>query len=151
MNLANRPTPAGRGSYINPPNRFDRVHAERDLEQIEHDDELLAALDRPPTEYLDDRSQSVVSENDSPDISFRYSLNPYRGCAHGCSYCYARPTHEYLGLSAGLDFETKIFVKHRAPELFRDWLARENCVPESITFSGITDCYQPAEREFRLT
>ncbi|MFG0336301.1 MAG: PA0069 family radical SAM protein, partial [Maioricimonas sp. JB049] len=79
------------------------------------------------------------------------SLNPYRGCQHGCSYCYARPSHEYLGLNAGLDFESKIFVKRRAPQLFRDWLSREKWEPELIAFSGITDCYQPAEREFRLT
>lgn len=148
---ANRPTPAGRGAHENPPNRFDRVHAERDLEQVEHDNELLAALDRPATEYIDDRSQSVVSENDSPDISFRYSLNPYRGCAHGCSYCYARPSHEYLGLSAGLDFETKVFVKRDAPALLREFLARPNWNAETIVMSGVTDCYQPAEREFRIT
>jgi DNA repair photolyase len=93
----------------------------------------------------------VVSENDSPDVSFRYSLNPYRGCLHGCSYCYARPSHEYLGLNAGIDFETKIFVKHKAPALFREWLSRDRYVPEVVMLSGITDCYQPAEREFRLT
>jgi DNA repair photolyase len=151
MNHANQPTPTGRGSHINPPNRFDRVHAERDLEQVAHDDELLESLDRPPTEYLPDRSQTVVSENDSPDISFRYSLNPYRGCAHGCSYCYARPTHEYLGLSAGLDFETKVFVKHDAPALLREFLGRPNWQADTIVMSGVTDCYQPAEREFRIT
>ena len=103
------------------------------------------------TEYFPDDSRSIVSENDSPDIPFRYSLNPYRGCQHGCSYCYARPTHEYLGLNAGLDFESKILVKHRAPELFRDWLNRDRWDPELIAFSGITDCYQPAERRFELT
>src|SRR5206468_2027525 len=112
---------------------------------------FLAELGRPKTEYLPDTSQSVISENDSPDIPFRYSLNPYRGCAHGCSYCYARPTHEYLGLNAGLDFETKVFVKHDAPQLFREFLARPKWLPEPIMFSGVTDCYQPAEREFRLT
>ena len=78
-------------------------------------------------------------------------MNPYRGCAHGCSYCYARPDHEYLGLSAGLDFETKILVKHRAAELLREFLARPSWQPETIAFSGVTDCYQPAEREFRIT
>jgi DNA repair photolyase len=84
-------------------------------------------------------------------VPFRYSLNPYRGCEHGCAYCYARPTHEYLGLNAGLDFESKIFVKHRAPELFREFLARDRWQSELIAMSGVTDCYQPAERRFRLT
>jgi DNA repair photolyase len=103
------------------------------------------------TIYLSDDTRNIVSENDSPDLFFRYSVNPYRGCAHGCSYCYARPTHEYLGMNAGIDFESKILVKHRAPELLRDWLARPNYQPEIIVFSGVTDCYQPAEREFQLT
>ncbi len=136
---------------MNPANRFDAVHAERDLEQCEHDAELLAALDRPPTEYLVDQSQTIVSENDSPDISFRYSMNPYRGCAHGCPYCYARPSHEYLGLSAGLDFETKVFVKHDASDLLRAFLGRPSWQAETIVMSGVTDCYQPAERQFRIT
>lgn len=109
------------------------------------------ALRRLPTEYYPDASQTIVTQNDSPDISFRYSLNPYRGCAHGCSYCYARPSHEYLGFDAGLDFETKVMVKLRAPELLRAWLARPSWVPETIMFSGVTDCYQPGEREFQLT
>jgi DNA repair photolyase len=98
-----------------------------------------------------ERSRTIVTENDSPDIPFRYSLNPYRGCEHGCSYCYARPTHEYLGFNAGLDFETRIVVKANAPELLRDFLARPSWRPEPITLSGVTDCYQPAERHFRLT
>jgi DNA repair photolyase len=151
MTASGRSTPAGRGAHINPPNRFDRVHVEDDLAHCEHDEELLAALDRPPTEYLADSSRTVVTENDSPDISFRYSINPYRGCAHGCSYCYARPTHEYLGLSAGLDFETKVFVKHDAPDLLREFLARPAWQAQTIVMSGVTDCYQPAEREFRIT
>lgn len=134
---------------IDPPNRFERVRREGDLEHLEWDQEYLAAAH--PIEYLPDGSQSIVSENDSPDIPFRFSVNPYRGCAHGCSYCYARNTHEYLGLSAGLDFETKIIVKHDAPRLFREFLARDRWVPEPITFSGVTDCYQPGERQFRLT
>jgi DNA repair photolyase len=143
--------PKGRGSHINPPNRFGVPHGEADLEQVEYDTEYLESRAHPATQYIDDQSRTVISENDSPDIRFRYSLNPYRGCQHGCSYCYARPTHEYLGLSAGLDFETKIFVKHDAPELFREFLARPAWQPESITLSGVTDCYQPAERRFQLT
>jgi DNA repair photolyase len=145
------PSPKGRGSAIRPANPYLPVHVEPDLEQVEGDADYLAALGRPPTQYLPDLSQSIVAENDSPDIGFRYSINPYRGCSHGCSYCYARPTHEYLGLSAGLDFETKVFVKHRAAELFREWLARPGWRPETIAMSGVTDCYQPAEREFRVT
>jgi DNA repair photolyase len=143
--------PKGRGSHINPPNRFGVPHGEADLEQVEYDTEYLESRAHPATQYFDDHSRTVISENDSPDIRFRYSLNPYRGCQHGCSYCYARPTHEYLGLSAGLDFETKIFVKHDAAELFREFLARPAWQPESITLSGVTDCYQPAERKYQLT
>ena len=124
---------------------------EIDLEHVVDDEDYLAGLSRPRTIYLVDTSQSIVSQNDSPDVGFRYSVNPYRGCAHGCSYCYARPSHEYLGMSAGIDFETKILVKLRAPELFRDWLARPKWNPEPIAFSGVTDCYQPCERQFRLT
>lgn len=139
------------GSEIDPPNRFDKSHRELDLEHLEWDQEYLNTLDKRHVEYLTDVSKSIVSENNSPDIPFRYSINPYRGCQHGCSYCYARNSHEYLGLNAGLDFETKIFVKHDAPALFREFLARKNWQPEQITFSGVTDCYQPAERQFRLT
>lgn len=123
------PGPTGRGSHIQPANRFTNAGVETDWEQLETDDEFLADANRPRTEYLPDASQSIVSENDSPDVPFRFSVNPYRGCVHGCSYCYARPTHEYLGLSAGLDFETKIFVKHEAPRLFREFLARPGCGP----------------------
>ena len=151
MHDIKRPAAHGRGSSIQPPNRFLAVHAEDDFEQLEPDDDYFESLRTIPTQYLPDDSRSVVSENDSPDLGFRYSLNPYRGCLHGCAYCYARPTHEYLGLNAGLDFETKVFVKERAPDLFRDWLNRAGYEPEMIVFSGVTDCYQPAEREFRIT
>jgi DNA repair photolyase len=151
MSEPNRPIAKGRGSQINPPNRFEAVHHDDDFEQLAEDDEYLQSLRSVPTEYIADNSKSIVSQNDSPDIPFRYSVNAYRGCAHGCVYCYARPTHEYLGLNAGLDFETKIFVKERAPELFRDWLGRDNYEPEVVVFSGVTDCYQPAERHYRLT
>ncbi|MEM9351519.1 MAG: PA0069 family radical SAM protein [Planctomycetota bacterium] len=141
----------GRGAQSRPANPHLRTNLEADLEQVAGDDEYLAELGKPPTVYLSDESQSLVTENRSPDINFRYSVNPYRGCSHGCSYCYARPTHEYLGMNAGLDFETRVLVKHRAPQLFRRWLARPCWAPEPIAFSGVTDCYQPAEREFRLT
>jgi DNA repair photolyase len=145
------PIPIGRGAAGNPANRFLPVIREADHEQLQFDEEFLSDLRRPRTEYIRDSAKSIVSENDSPDIPFRYSLNPYRGCLHGCSYCYARPTHEYLGLSAGLDFETKIFYREDAPRLFRHWLARPAWVCESIMLSGVTDCYQPVERELRIT
>src|SRR3954470_10414107 len=141
----------GRGAAIQPANRYLSVHVESDLEHVAEDEDYLAELGRPPTQYLPDESQSIVAENDSPDVGFRYSVNPYRGCAHGCSYCYARPGHEYLGLSAGLDFETKVLVKYRAAELLREFLAKPSWKPEAIAFSGVTDCYQPAERQFRIT
>ena len=139
------------GSNLDPPNRFKRVHSVEDLEQVEHDEEFMLGRKNRPIEYFDDASKSVVSENNSPDLPFRFSLNPYRGCIHSCSYCYARPSHEYLGFNAGLDFETKIVVKKNAASLFRDFLAKPSWKPESIMFSGVTDCYQPAEREFKLT
>ena len=139
------------GSMIDPPNRFDKVERERDLEHLEWDQEYLTGLNERHIEYLADDSKSIISENNSPDIPFRYSINPYRGCIHGCSYCYARNTHEYLGLNAGLDFETKIFVKHDAANLFRDFLSKDSWQPEEVVFSGVTDCYQPAERQFALT
>ena len=121
------------------------------MEQVEWDQEYRNKLANRKIEYFEDASKSIVSENHSPDISFRYSINPYRGCVHACSYCYARNSHEYLGLNAGLDFETKIFVKHRAAELFRAFLRKPGWSPEPVAFSGVTDCYQPAERDYRLT
>jgi DNA repair photolyase len=144
-------TPHGRGSGLEPQNRFSAVHAIPDYADFENDPEFPDELRRVATQFLNDDSKSIVSENDSPDIPFRFSVNPYRGCEHGCAYCYARPYHEYLGLNAGIDFESKIFVKHKAATLLRDWLAREAWVPEEISFSGITDCYQPCERKFELT
>src|SRR5438874_8460816 len=139
-----RPVMKGRGSNLNPPNRFGGLLHVLDLEQVQHDNDYLAALRNPATEYLPDQSRTVVTENSSPDVGFRFSLNPYRGCLHGCAYCYARPTHEYLGLSAGLDFETQILVKHAAPELFREFLSRDTWEPEPVALSGVTDPYQPA-------
>jgi DNA repair photolyase len=146
-----RPEAKGRGSQLDPPNRFGGPVHVLELDEVAEDEEYLERLRNRPTEYLPDRSRSIVSENDSPDVGFRYSVNPYKGCSHGCSYCYARQTHEYLGLNAGLDFETKIFVKEDAPVLFRQFLSRDRWRPEPIAFSGNTDCYQPAERTYRLT
>ena len=145
------PQMVGRGAHSNPANRFAKIETEQDFEQLEGNADFMRELRKVRTEYFDDDSQSILSENESPDIPFRYSLNPYRGCAHGCAYCYARPTHEYLGLSAGLDFESKIFVKRSAAQLLRAHLSRPAWHVEPIMFSGVTDCYQPAERHFRLT
>ena len=107
----------------------------------------------PPAQVtlLDDHSRSILSENDSPDIGFRWSVNPYRGCIHSCAYCYARPTHEYLDLGAGTDFDTKIVVKRAAPELLRAAFDKKSWVGERVMFSGVTDCYQPTERDLELT
>ncbi|MSU66458.1 MAG: PA0069 family radical SAM protein [Opitutus sp.] len=141
----------GRGAASNPPNRFERLHLAPDpLASVEAHD-WSEERPHPRTEFYFDGSESILSENDSPDIPFTYSLNPYRGCEHGCAYCYARPFHEYLGFSSGLDFETRIMVKLRAPALLRQALTSPGWQPQSITFSGVTDCYQPAERHFRLT
>lgn len=134
----------GRGSAENPANRFERIEFEPSGEEIA---EGLS----PGTEFYRDTSKSIIAYNDSPDVGFNAGINPYRGCEHGCIYCYARPTHEFLGLSLGLDFETKIFVKENAPSLLRNELSSPNYVPETIAISGNTDCYQPLERRFRLT
>src|SRR5688500_17977900 len=146
-----RGTIHGRGAAVQPDNPYLSTQRVDDWEHVEGDEEYLSSLSRPATQYLDDQSQSIVATNDSPDVGFNYSVNPYRGCAHGCSYCFARPSHEYLGLSAGLDFETKILVKRRAPELLREFLSKPSWSAETIVFSGVTDCYQPIERELRLT
>ena len=144
----------GRGAAHNPPNRFETIRYEADPDasappyQVWNGDEGNPA---PATQFLRDSSRSIIAYNESPDIGFEASINPYRGCEHGCVYCYARPTHEYLGLSAGLDFETKIFVKEDAPELLRRELSGPRWQPKFITISGVTDCYQPAERHFQLT
>lgn len=146
-----KPVARGRGSQINPPHRFGGPWYELDFEHVESDPEYLESLRSRPTEYIPDNSKTIVTQNNSPDVGFRYSINPYRGCAHGCAYCYARPTHEYLGWSAGLDFETKILVKEKAPQLFREFLCRDSWQPETIALSGVTDCYQPIERDYKLT
>ncbi len=145
------PVPRGRGACSNPANRFETTHHELELDQVEDDGDYLDGLSRPETELLPDRSRSVIAQNDSPDVGFEVSLNPYRGCEHGCIYCYARPTHEYLGFSAGLDFETKIMVKYDAPELLRKALSSPRWRPRVLGLSGVTDAYQPMERKLELT
>jgi len=144
------PARQGRGAGISPPNRFVAARQAPDFTDLGAEDLEALQADRQ-TRFLPDNSKSIVSENNSPDVPFRYSLNPYRGCEHGCAYCYARNTHEYLGFNAGLDFESRILVKHDAAALFRAFLARDGWKPEEIAFSGVTDCYQPAERQYRLT
>ena len=145
---------AGRGSSLRVVSRFESV-CRVDDEEVINDPEYVDSLgSKVATEYLEDSSQSVVSENNSPDVPFRYSLNPYRGCSHGCSYCYARPTHEYLGFGPGLDFESKIVIKPNAAELFRKWLvkgSRKGRAVEPVMISGVTDCYQGCEKQFELT
>jgi DNA repair photolyase len=135
----------GRGASGNPTGRFERLALV--AEPVDDDD------DRPArqTELFRDTTKSVLSYNDSPDVGMEVYLNPYRGCEHGCIYCYARPYHEYLGLSAGVDFESRIFVKDRAPELLRKELLAKSWTPQPIGFSGVTDCYQPVERRLKLT
>jgi DNA repair photolyase len=139
--------PRGRGAAENPPNRFERL-------AIDVDDESEPPPDGTPlvpTQFFRDVTRTIIARNDSPDIPFAASFNPYRGCEHGCIYCYARPTHEYLGLSAGLDFETRIFVKEEAPRLLRETLSRPSWKPEALALSGVTDPYQPVERRLELT
>src|SRR5947209_14836164 len=135
----------GRGSTDNPPNRFIPLHYAADPDCPPDD------APSPKTQFLRDATRSIIATNDSPDVGFTHSVNPYRGCEHGCSYCYARPTHVYLGFSAGLDFESKIVVKEDAPELLRRELSAKSWKPTVLAFSGVTDCYQPVERSLRLT
>jgi len=144
--MAEQPiTVRGRGAADNPSNRFEPLHLERDENWNPDEDPALT------TRFYRDASATIINYNDSPDIGFRASINPYRGCEHGCIYCYARPTHEYLGFSAGLDFESRIMVKENAPELLRKELASPKWKPQVIAMSGVTDCYQPAERKFKIT
>ena len=135
----------GRGSAHNPKNRF------RDTDLQYHVDEHTGSLPRPKTQLLKDHTTGIISRNNSPDISFDVSINPYRGCEHGCVYCYARPTHEFLGMSAGLDFESKIVVKYNAAKLLREELIKETWMPQTLVMSGVTDPYQPIEKKLRIT
>lgn len=139
----------GRGTADNPPNRFETLVYVSDPEESTSEES-----EQPPGPRMTlfrDPSRSIVTRNDSPDVGFTLSVNPYRGCEHGCTYCYARPTHEWLGFSAGLDFESKILVKDQAPVLLRAALASPQWQPQIIAMSGVTDPYQPIERRLRLT
>jgi DNA repair photolyase len=137
----------GRGTASQIPNRFDKNYREKDAES------LINTFDdpAPQTELIADNSKTILAKNNSPDIGFTFSVNPYRGCEHGCAYCYARPTHEYLGYSAGIDFETKIVVKYDAPKLLRESLMKKSWEPQVVMMSGVTDCYQPVEKKLELT
>ncbi len=137
--------PRGRGARFDPVNRFTEMEVVLDPEEISEDDL------RVRTRFLNDTSKSIISTNSSPDVGFDASLNPYRGCEHGCSYCYARPTHEFLGLSAGLDFERVILVKAAAPLLLEGKLRSRGWRPQVLALSGVTDPYQPVERKLLIT
>jgi len=141
----------GRGASWSPANRFEKLHV--DLNDPDVVDVDLETEERPQrgTQYFRDETKSVISRNNSPDVGFETSLNPYRGCEHGCIYCYARPTHEYLGFSAGLDFESKIMVKTSAPKLLRAELESPRWQPQTLVLSGVTDPYQPVERKLGIT
>src|SRR6059036_3269044 len=139
------PTVRARGAAENPPNRFEKISLERDPDWNDPDEPA------PQTQFFKDHSDSIINTNDSPDVGFEASVNPYRGCEHGCIYCYARPFHEYLGFSSGLDFETKIMVKENAPELLRRELSSPKWKPQVLAMSGVTDPYQPIERRLKLT
>jgi DNA repair photolyase len=148
--MSSLPPITGRGVSDNPKNRFERLEVTPDLDAL--DEELkFGERERPQTLYYKDVSKTFITYNDSPDIGYNASVNPYRGCSHGCVYCYARQTHEYLGFSAGLDFETQIMVKTDAPGLLRKELAAKSWQPQLVGFSGVTDIYQPIEKQLQLT
>ncbi|MFN3020197.1 PA0069 family radical SAM protein [Chryseobacterium sp. TY3] len=133
--------PKGQGAQRNVTNRFDRY-------TYEPEDEDLETM---KTQLIEVFPKTIINVVKSPDLSFDYSMNPYQGCEHGCSYCFARPTHEYWGYSAGIDFERKIMVKKNAPELLEKTFQKKNYIPKTIMLSGNTDCYQPIERQFEIT
>ncbi len=135
----------GRGSAQHPKNRFSETHVEYEV------DENTGQLDRPKTTKIRDHTSQIISKNNSPDIPFNVSVNPYRGCEHGCVYCYARPSHEFLGMNAGLDFESKIVVKYNAPDLLRKALSKKSWKPQTLVMSGVTDPYQPIEKDLEIT
>jgi DNA repair photolyase len=146
------PSPAirGRGASWSPANRFEKLHVDLgdvDLVQVDHHDEQP----RRQTQFFRDGTKTIITRNNSPDVGFETSLNPYRGCEHGCIYCYARPTHEYLGFSAGFDFESKIVVKTDAANLLRAELESPSWQPQVLVMSGVTDPYQPIEKKLGIT
>lgn len=135
----------GRGASDNAPNRFTGLYTDYQL------DEETGEKPSGKTKLIPDHTKEILSTNNSPDIPFTFGLNPYRGCEHGCIYCYARPTHEFLGYSAGLDFESKIMVKYDAAKKLRETFNSKKWTPETVVMSGVTDPYQPVERDLRIT
>lgn len=147
MSSGNSPAHKGRGAQSNPQNRFEKTGYEALHPEAIDDWELTPRK----TQYIFDASKSIVNKVESPDVGMLWSANPYQGCEHGCVYCYARNSHEYWGYSAGLDFESRIVVKKDAPELLRKFLSQKSWKPAVISLSGNTDCYQPIERQMRIT
>ena len=155
------PAIRGRGASWSPTNRFEKLHvdlsdvdvvqADREDEPPLNGDDVSKDRRRRETQFFRDGTKTIITHNNSPDVGFETSLNPYRGCEHGCIYCYARPTHEYLGFSAGLDFESKIMVKTNASELLRMELGSPRWKPQTLVMSGVTDPYQPVEKKLRIT
>ena len=141
----------GRGAATRLAHRFEKDQREAFDDGWEAEAEEGGESGPPPTQVIWETAKSIIASNDSPDIYFDRSINPYRGCEHGCIYCYARPTHSYLNLSPGLDFETKIIAKRNAVELLREEMRRKAYAPQLIAIGTATDCYQPVERELRLT
>jgi DNA repair photolyase len=145
----------GRGAISNLQGRYEVLARDAADDGWPKEEPAHSADDAPPaalkTEVIEERAKTILTRNQSPDVPFSISLNPYRGCEHGCIYCFARPTHSYLGLSPGLDFESKIYAKINAPELLRQELSRKSYIPEPIALGVNTDAYQPCERELRLT
>src|SRR5579863_8179968 len=135
------------GALSNPPGRFERQQVES-IDDGWYQDEVPESIE---TTLEPDRAREVISTNDSPDIPFEQSINPYRGCSHGCIYCYARPSHAYMGLSPGIDFETKLFFKPDAAQLLERELTHRRYVCKAIHIGGNTDPCQPAERRLRIT
>src|ERR1700737_1980716 len=149
------------GASWSPANRFEKLHVDlTDADVVDADPEeeppthgygVPREKPRRATQYFRDGTKTIIARNQSPDVGFETSINPYRGCEHGCIYCFARPTHEYLGLSAGLDFESKIMVKPDAPKLLEAELSSPKWEPQALIMSGVTDPYQPVERKLRIT
>ena len=142
-----KPIIKGRGAQLKTANKFLKNH---------YDSNGLDGIDEPDdfsreTKFFVETPKQIVNKVDSPDVYMDYSINPYQGCEHGCIYRYARNSHQYWGYSAGLDFEQNIIVKKNAPDLLRDFFEKPSWVPKAIAVSGNTDCYQPAERKFKLT
>lgn len=145
MKSKKRQSIRGRGASDNPGNRFEEDYLDYDL------DEETGQKPSQKTKFIREDAKKILSKNKSPDIPFTYGLNPYRGCEHGCIYCYARPTHEFLGFSAGLDFESRIMVKYDAPKKLRSKFASRSWKPAPIMLSGVTDAFQPIERKLKIT